>query len=91
MAQAFSRWPFNAEALFRSHVGFVVDKEALGQAFPRVLRFLSVSFIPPFLHYTEKIKMSYESCPQLWSQPLLLSVPVVLPNLQEEVEQKLRL
>jgi len=31
---------------------------------------------------------SYESCPHLWSQPLPLSVPVVLPNLQEEVEQK---
>ena len=26
---------------------------------------------------------SYESCPHLWSQPLLLSVPVVLLNLQE--------
>ena len=32
---------------------------------------------------------SYESCPHPWSQPLLLSVPVVLPNLQDEVEQKL--
>ena len=32
---------------------------------------------------------SYKSCPHLWSQPLLLSVPVVLPDLQEEVEQKL--
>jgi hypothetical protein len=36
------------------HVGFVVDKVALGQAFPRVLRFYPVNFIPPVLHYTEK-------------------------------------
>jgi hypothetical protein len=28
---------------------------------------------------------SYESCPHVRSQPLLLSVPVVLPNLQEEM------
>jgi hypothetical protein len=33
------------------HVGFVVDKVALGQVFPRVLRFYPVSFIPPVLHY----------------------------------------
>jgi len=32
---------------------------------------------------------SYDSRPRQWSQPLLLSVPVVLPNLQEEVERKL--
>jgi hypothetical protein len=32
------------------HVGFVVDKVALGQVFPRVLRFSSVNFIPPVLH-----------------------------------------
>jgi hypothetical protein len=36
------------------HVGFVVDKVALGQVFLRVLRFLPVSFIPPVLHYLEK-------------------------------------
>ena len=36
------------------HVGFVVDKVTLGQVFPRVLRFSSVNFIPPVLHYTEK-------------------------------------
>ena len=36
------------------HVGFVVDEVALGQAFPRVLRFSSVNFIPPMLHYLEK-------------------------------------
>ena len=34
---------------------------------------------------------SYESCPHPWSQPFLLSVPVVFSNLQEEVEQKLYL
>jgi hypothetical protein len=33
------------------HVGFVVDKVALGQVFPRVLRFSLVNFIPPVLHY----------------------------------------
>jgi hypothetical protein len=36
------------------HVGFVVDKVALGQVFPRVLQFYPVSFIPPLLHYLEK-------------------------------------
>jgi hypothetical protein len=35
-------------------VGFVVDKVALGQVFPRVLRFSPVNFFPPVLHYTEK-------------------------------------
>jgi hypothetical protein len=38
------------------HVGFVLDKVALGQVFPRVLRFYPLSFIPPVLHYTEKQK-----------------------------------
>jgi hypothetical protein len=38
------------------HVVFVVDKVALGQGFPRVLRFSPVSFIPPVLHYLEKRK-----------------------------------
>jgi hypothetical protein len=38
------------------HVGFVVDKVALGQFFPRVLRFSPVNFIPLVLHYTEKRK-----------------------------------
>jgi hypothetical protein len=33
------------------HVGFVVDKLALGQVFPRVLRFSPVNFTPPVLHY----------------------------------------
>jgi hypothetical protein len=32
-------------------VGFVVGKVALGQVFPRVLRFSPVNFIPPVLHY----------------------------------------
>jgi hypothetical protein len=35
-------------------VGFVVDKVALEQVFPRVLRFSPVNFIPPVLHYMEK-------------------------------------
>jgi hypothetical protein len=38
------------------HVGFVVDKVALGHVFPRVLRFFPVNFIPPVLHYKEKGK-----------------------------------
>jgi hypothetical protein len=36
------------------HVGFVVEKVALGQVFPLVLRFSPVSFIPSVLHYSEK-------------------------------------
>jgi hypothetical protein len=32
------------------HVGFVVEKEALKQGFPRVLRFSSVGIIPLVLH-----------------------------------------
>ena len=32
------------------HVGFVVDKVALGQIFPRILRFSPVNLIPPVLH-----------------------------------------
>jgi hypothetical protein len=36
------------------HVGFVVDNVALGQVFPRVLRFSPVNFIPPLLYYLEK-------------------------------------
>jgi hypothetical protein len=38
------------------HVGFVVDKVALGQVFPRVFRFSPVNFIPPVLHYKDKWK-----------------------------------
>jgi hypothetical protein len=36
------------------HVGFVVDKMAMGQVFPRVLMFSAVNFVPPVLHYTKK-------------------------------------
>jgi hypothetical protein len=50
MAQAVSHRPLTAEARFRSrvcvHVGFVVDKVALGQVFPPSCRFSPVSFIP---------------------------------------------
>jgi hypothetical protein len=38
------------------NVGFVVDKVALGQVFPRVLRFSPANFIPPVFHYLEKQK-----------------------------------
>jgi hypothetical protein len=36
------------------YVGFVVDKVALGQVFPRVFRFSPVNLIPSVLHYLEK-------------------------------------
>ena len=36
------------------HVVFVVDKVALGQVSPQVLRFSPVNHIPPVLHYTGK-------------------------------------
>jgi hypothetical protein len=47
MAQAVSRRPLTAEAWVRSrvvHVGFVVDKVALGQVFRLVLRFFPCQF-----------------------------------------------
>jgi hypothetical protein len=34
-----------------------MEKVALRQVFPRVLRFFPVSFIPPGLNYTEKRKI----------------------------------
>jgi hypothetical protein len=49
MAQAVSRRPLTAEARVDPGsvpVGFVVDKVALGQVFPRVLLFSPVTFIP---------------------------------------------
>ena len=39
--------------------------------------------------FKQFLPKSYEPCPHLWSQPLLLFVPVFLPNLQEAVEQTL--
>jgi hypothetical protein len=33
------------------HVGFVMDKVALGQVFLRILRVSPINFIPPVLHY----------------------------------------
>jgi hypothetical protein len=59
MSQAVSRRPLTAESRVDPgsvHVGFVVDKVVLGQVVLRVLRFSTVSFIPPVLHYTEKRK-----------------------------------
>jgi hypothetical protein len=48
------RWPgFDPGSI---HVGFMVDKVAVGQVSPRVLRFSPVSFITPVLHYREKRK-----------------------------------
>jgi hypothetical protein len=58
MAQAVSRRPLTAGPGFDPrpvHVGFVVDKVALGQVFPRVLRFSpSISFHECFI--TRKTK-----------------------------------
>jgi hypothetical protein len=42
------------------HVGFVMDKVALGQVFPIVLRFSPANFIPPVLNYLEKRKKNYD-------------------------------
>ena len=59
MAHVVSRRSLTAKARIRSrgvHVEFVVDKVALGQVSPRVLRFSPVSFIPPVLHYTKNEK-----------------------------------
>jgi hypothetical protein len=50
MAQAVSRRPLTGSV----HVGFMVDKVALGQVFVRVLRISPANFIPPVLHYLEK-------------------------------------
>jgi hypothetical protein len=45
MSQVFNRRPLTAKARVRAHVGFVVDKLALGQVFSEFFGFpLSVSF-----------------------------------------------
>jgi hypothetical protein len=60
MEQAVSRRPLTAEARNRSRFspcGICGKKEvALGQFFPRVLRFPPVSYIPLVLHDTAKKK-----------------------------------
>jgi hypothetical protein len=54
-------WPCHSSGGWRPgfdprsvHVGFVVDKVALGQVSHWVLRFSPVNFIPPVLHFLEK-------------------------------------
>jgi hypothetical protein len=50
VSQAVSRWPLTAEAricIQTVHVGFVVDKVALGQVLLRFLRYSPVSIISP--------------------------------------------
>jgi hypothetical protein len=67
MSQAVSRRPFTAEAQVRSrfvHMGFVVDKVALGQVFLQVLQFSPVKFIPPVLHENGKVEKSSSSSSQ---------------------------
>jgi hypothetical protein len=52
MDQVVSQRPLTAEAQVHAgsiHVGFVVDKVALGYVFLRVLRFFPVNIIPPSL------------------------------------------
>jgi hypothetical protein len=52
MAHVVSRRPLTAEAQVRPgsfHVGYVVDKVALGHVSLRVLRFSPVNIIPPSL------------------------------------------
>jgi hypothetical protein len=59
MAQAVSRRPPTAETRVQSRVSavrFVVDGMALGQDFPRLLRFSHVIFNPPVPHYLENDK-----------------------------------
>jgi hypothetical protein len=51
------------------HVGFVVDKMALGQVSPRVLRFSPVNFTPPLLHYTKKWKKLIIFITGLYNKP----------------------
>jgi hypothetical protein len=58
------------------YVGFVVDQLALGQVFPRVLRFFPVSFIPPVLHYKEKRKKLIIFITGLHNKPLGCGVSV---------------
>jgi hypothetical protein len=52
VVQSISRWLPTAAARVRvraKHVGFVVDKAALGQLFPQVLRFPLPIIIPPIV------------------------------------------
>jgi hypothetical protein len=59
MAQAVSRRHPTAEARVRLgpvHVGFVVDKVALGQVLSQVLRFSPVNFIPLLLFFLSPIQ-----------------------------------
>jgi hypothetical protein len=53
VAQAVSRWLPTAAALFASgqHVGFVVDKTALGQVFSEYFCFPCQSSFHQFLHH----------------------------------------
>jgi hypothetical protein len=55
-------------------MGFVVDKVATGQVFPRVLRFSPVNFIPLVLHYLEKRKKNYSSSSQVCTISLKAAV-----------------
>jgi hypothetical protein len=51
------------------HVGFMVDKVALGQVSPRVLRFSPVNLIPPVLHYKDNEKKTIIFITRLHNKP----------------------
>jgi hypothetical protein len=54
LTQAVSRWLLTAAARVRvraEHVGFVVDKAALGQIFSEYFRFPCQSSLHQFLHH----------------------------------------
>jgi hypothetical protein len=76
-------------------VGFVVDKVALGQVFPRILRFSPVNFIPPVLHYKEKQKILIICITGLHNKPQGCGASVASaagPFIQKKkVEEKLHL
>ena len=53
MAQAGSHWPITTVdqvQMWTLHIGFVVDRVALGQVFDQVLWCSPVSIIPPLLN-----------------------------------------
>jgi hypothetical protein len=61
------------------HVGFVVDKVALGQVFPPVLWFSPSVFIPPVIRYTEKWKKLITFITGLHNKPQGCGVSVASP------------